>query len=164
MASFQLFQICAAAAATLTVNKTTVALSAPGPLADVKPWIPELNIGEIAAVVKKEIVIGATSSQNGRRIKELDRRRLENSIPSDAHHGLRMLCGGQVPGIIDCPVDTSAGEFACAKMSNIRLNIAMVQKLVEPILLKLVNSDKSGYFDKVTDPLLELQLKSAPQS
>lgn len=86
----------------------------------------------------------------------MDRRRLEASIPSTAHRGLRMLCADELTNV-DCPVNTTAGEFACVKLSNIRLDINKIQGLVEPILRKLVNPPAdNGQFDLVAKPLAEL--------
>ena len=45
---------------------------------------------------------------------------------------------------------------ACTKMSNLRLNIKMIQELVEKVLEKVVNDDNDGYFDRVAVPLKEL--------
>ena len=85
-----------------------------------KPWIPSLNIGmnpddpdklAIEAIVKKEVRIASTSKKNGRRVKEVDRRRLENSISPDAHRGFRMLCADELALSVNCPVDMAAGEY-----------------------------------------------------
>ena len=66
-----------------------------------------------------------------------------------------MLCGNEVVNLdIDCPVNTTAGEFSCVKVSNIRLDITKIQELVEPILRKLVNPpNDDGAFDEVAKPL-----------
>ena len=99
-------------------------------LEKVKDWIPSLNIGggvsdAFQAIVKKERNIGSTSTKKGRRMKAIDRRKLEASIAVDAHRGLRMLCADEVLHLgIECPVDTSANEFACAKLDDIRLNVS----------------------------------------
>eukprot|EP00970_Alexandrium_tamarense_P019450 scaffold14057_cov421-Alexandrium_tamarense.AAC.1 len=101
----------------------------------------------------------------GRSLKEVDRRKLESSIPLDAHRGLRMLCADDLLDLaIDCPVDTAAGEFACAlflpvhkKLSNIYLDVGKIKDLVLPILEKLVNNEESGAFDQIAVPLLELE-------
>jgi hypothetical protein len=109
----------------------------------VKPWVPKLNIGKEAstkalqasnitmlgmqynvfgltfvcitwsltqqAIIKKEV----SSARNRRSLKEPDQRRLELSIPTTAHRGLRMLCSEELLDLhIDCPVDTAANEFA----------------------------------------------------
>ena len=94
-------------------------------LEPVNPWIPKLNAlatnesGEeahaVQAIVKKEVSVASTTRMRGRSLKEVDRRKLESSIPLDAHRGLRMLCADDLLDLaIDCPVDTAAGEFACA--------------------------------------------------
>ena len=91
-------------------------------------------------------------------MQPMDRRRLEASIPSTSHRGLRMLCTNEVVNLdISCPVNTTAGEFACVKLSDIRLDITKIQELVEPILRKLVNPpDDNGSFDEVAKPLEKL--------
>lgn len=67
-----------------------------------------------------------------------------------------MLCADEVLNLdIDCSVDVGAGEFACAKISNIRLDIRRLQQMIEPILRELVNPpEDDGYFDEVIVPLL----------
>ena len=86
----------------------------------------------------------------------MDRRRLEASVSSTAHRGLRMLCADELVDV-DCPVDSAAGEFACVRISNIRLDINKIQGLVEPILRKLVNPpEDDGSFDTVAKPLSKL--------
>lgn len=69
-----------------------------------------------------------------------------------------MLCADEVEKLnIDCPVDLTVGEFACARISNIRLDITKIRGLVEPILRKLVNPPADdAAFDEVAKPLLEL--------
>ena len=58
---------------------------------------------------------------------------------------------------IDCPVDATAGEYACVRISNIRLDINKIQELVEPILKKLVNPpDDDEIFDRIAKPLTYL--------
>lgn len=127
-----LFQICVTAAAGLTVDEAYMGLDVPIPgLEEVKAWIPSLNMGTnssiyaVQAIVKKELAVSTTSKKRGRRMKEIDRRRLEGSIPPDAHRGLRMLsCPDPITLGIDCDVNTTAGEFACAKLSEIRLDVS----------------------------------------
>jgi hypothetical protein len=103
--------------------------------------------------VKKEV-----SSVKNRSLKESDRRGLELSIPTTAHRGLRMLCREELLDLqIDCPVNTAVNEFACAKLSDIRLDITQIQALIKPILEKLVNTDNNGAFDKIATPLLKLE-------
>jgi hypothetical protein len=91
-------------------------------------------------------------------MQPMDRRRLELSIPSTAHKGLRILCTNEVLNIdVNCPVNTTAGEIACVRVSNIRLDIKKIQELVEPIIRKLVNPPHDdGYFDHIAKPLAEL--------
>ena len=39
-----------------------------------------------------------------------------------------MLCAEEVVNVdIDCPVNIAAGEFACVKISDIRLDITKIQ-------------------------------------
>lgn len=150
-----LFQICLKAAAILEVSSASLSLDIPIPeLEEVEAWLPSLNVGGISAVVKKEI----SSSSGSRRLNEIDVARLKNSVSPDSHRGLRMLCAndGSFPDDVDCPVDTNSGEFACAKMKEVRLDIEKIQGLVEPILEKFVNSGNDGFFDQVAVPLLEL--------
>lgn len=115
----------------------------------------------IEAIIKKEVGIAKTSSSRGRSLLEADRRRLDESIPHDAHRGLRMLSSDCSQGLldldIDCVVDTSANEFFCAQMLDIRLDANKLVELVEPIVGELVNDDNTGTFDKVAQPLLELE-------
>ena len=131
-----------AAAAGVTVDRARLELDVPIPgslFDDVEPWIPSLNIvgnennpfpgHAFQAIVRKEKNIGSTSKRRGRSMKAIDRRRLEASIPPDAHRGLRMLCSGKLLDIddgIDCPVNTTANEFACAKLSGIRLDVSTI--------------------------------------
>ena len=133
-------------------------LDAPIPGFDlVKPWMPKVNVGgnasgqtwALQAIIKKEI---STRRGGSRSLKLLDQHRLEASIPSTAHRGLRMLCANEALGLdIDCPVDTSAGQFACVRVSNIRLDIGVLPLLVKPILLKLVNPEANNGLDKMLD-------------
>jgi hypothetical protein len=58
---------------------------------------------------------------------------------------------------IDCPVDVAAGEFACVRVSNIRLDLKKIQDMIEPILRKLVNPPSNdGLYDVVVKPLVPL--------
>ena len=70
-----------------------------------------------------------------------------------------MLCASEIVGLdIDCPVDTAAGEFACVKLSNIRLDLTKIQDMISPILRKLVNpSANNGLFDHIAVPLEKLE-------
>ena len=114
-----LFQICASAAGTLVVESVAVELDIPVlGLKEVKAWIPSLDIGSneshaIEAIVKKEVEISSTSQRRGRRLKGIDRRKLMESIPDDAHRALRILsCNDTMADHgINCNVDTAAGEF-----------------------------------------------------
>lgn len=69
-----------------------------------------------------------------------------------------MLCADDVISLdIDCPIDISAGEFACARISNIRLDITQIQAMLEPIIKPLVNPPyDNGIFDRVAKPLEKL--------
>ena len=68
-----------------------------------------------------------------------------------------MLCASGELVDVDCPIDAAAGEFACARLSNVRLDINKIQELVEPILRKFVNPPANdGMFDEVVKPLLPL--------
>ena len=68
-----------------------------------------------------------------------------------------MLCANETTQLnVDCPVDIADGEYACVKVSNIRLDVEKIQALVEPILKKLVTDDYKGTFDQVAKPLEEL--------
>ena len=163
-----LFVICAAAAGGITVDnflsEIDIRISA---LEFIEPWLPKLNVGgdsegqttAFQAIIKKEV-----STRRGSRrslaLQPMDRRRLEASIPTTAHRGLRMLCSNQVLNLeIDCPVDTSEGEFACVKLSDIRLDINKIQELVEPIIAKLVNPpDDDSIFDTIAKPLSYLDM------
>ena len=160
-----LFVICAAAAASVIVDDFSAELDLPIPgFDDVRPWIPKVNIGgdteeqttALQALVKKEVSSRReTSTSNAptptpkptpkptaRRslIQPMDRHRLTASIPTSAHRALRMLCSDEVVSLdIDCPIDITAGEYACVRISNIRLDITKIQEMVEPILNKFVS-------------------------
>ena len=105
--------------------------------------------------------MATTSKKKGRRIKAADQRRLDASIPHDAHRGLRMLRSDCSEGLlktnIACPIDPSAGEFFCAQLSDIRLDAEKLVDLVKPIIEKLVNDDKTGMFDEIAGPLEEIE-------
>ena len=162
-----LFQICAAAAGGLTADGAAVGISLEGDIGEVanKFMIPKLVIGRIDAIVKKEINIGSTSKRRGRRMKEADRRRLEDSIAPDSHRALRMLtgCVGEVlPDDFGPNCELELNEFACAKLTNITIDATGLKDLVVGVLGKLVVPDYAaknltpGYFDKVAEPLLVL--------
>lgn len=87
-----------------------------------------------------------------------DRRRLETSIPQTAHRGLRMLCSDEIINLsMDCPINTADGEYACVKISNIRLDMKKIQEMIEPILKKLVNPPADdAFFDQIASPLTYL--------
>ena len=107
------------------------------------------------AVIKKELTTKrGPRSSNRFLLNPTDRRRLENTISQTSHRGLRMLCVDEVLNMnIDCPIDSSRGEFACVRVEDVRLDINKIKDLVEPILRKLVNPpDNDGYFDLVADP------------
>lgn len=122
------------AAAAVVVDTFKMELDMPIPGFElVKPWMPAVNVGgdssaqttALEAVVKKEVSTRRQSGYATRRrslLQLLDERRLRASIPSTAHKGLRMLCAEEALGglQIDCPVDIAAGEFACARISNVR--------------------------------------------
>lgn len=83
----------------------------------VKPWIPSLLVGKPgnSTVKALQILVKKEKSFSRRRtLREIDRRRLENSIRPGAHRGLRMLqCSEELLNLtIDCPVDTTKDEFA----------------------------------------------------
>lgn len=68
-----------------------------------------------------------------------------------------MLCANEIIDI-DCPVNTTAGEFACVRLSDIRLDITRIQELIEPILTRLVDPIyNNGTFDEIAKPLEELE-------
>ena len=177
-----LFQISATAAGGITVDDATMALEIPSEsFTEINKWIPKLNIGlspgvnAVDAIVKKTITVGSpTPSPSSRRLDqtthtptsrtivgglyEADLRRLERTIPSDAHRALKMLCEDTVlPGSFDpeanCPVEK--GGFACARLADIRLDAEKIVKLIEPILKKIVNG-KDGAFDEIIIPMLFL--------
>ena len=65
-----------------------------------------------------------------------------------------MLCANEILDI-DCPVDTSAGEFACVKISDVRVDLGKLQEMIQPVLEKLVNPpEDDGLFDEIIIPLL----------
>lgn len=65
-----------------------------------------------------------------------------------------MLCADEVINLnIDCPINATNGEFACVRISDIRLDINKIKDLVEPILRKIVNPPKDdGYMDLICVP------------
>lgn len=68
-----------------------------------------------------------------------------------------MLCAGELVAI-DCPVDIEAGEYACIRISNIRLDMTKIQGMIAPILRRLVNPpNHDGQFDEVVKPLEHLE-------
>ena len=91
-------------------------------------------------------------------LDEADLRRLERTIPKNAHRALRMLCEDTVlPSGFDpeanCPIEEDG--FACARLADIRLDVTKIKDLVEPILEKIVNG-KDGFFDEIIIPMLFL--------
>lgn len=170
-----IFTICAAAAAAFVVDSATISLDNPIPesspahdlLDGVIPWIPTINLGQdeqnaIEIILKKEVGVSNTSQRTGRSLREADRRRLDASIPHDAHRGLRMLRSDCSEGLLDlgiaCPIDTSAGEFFCAQMSDIRLDASKIVDLVRPIINDIAN-ENDGTFDAIAKPLLPLETR-----
>jgi len=157
-----LFQICATAAAGLTVESTNVALDLPIPgLEKVQDWIPSIKISEshttnaIEAIVKKEVTIGSRSTARGRSLTVADRRRLENSISNQDHRGLRLLCEDLLDiDIKQCKVD-GVRQFACAGIYDIKLDVGKIQDLASQVLGKVANGH-DGAFDKVALPLVKL--------
>lgn len=158
-----LFQICAAAAGGLTAVSAGVGISGVGD--EAKKYIPNLVIGRIDAIVKKEVIIGATSKRRGRRMKESDRRRLESSIEPHSHRALRMLSGcaeDVLPGGFGPSCTVQQKGFACAKLSKIQINAGGLRELVGGVLGKLVVPDykakqiNPGLFDEIAQPLLIL--------
>lgn len=152
------------AAAGVMADTFTMEMDAPIPGFDlVKPWMPKVNVGgdsggdtfALQAIVKKEISTRRGDASRRRSLQPLDRHRLEASIPPSAHRALRMLCANAALGLdIVCPVNTAAGEFACARISNVRLDIGAIPDLVNPILRKLVNPpENNAIFDIVAVPL-----------
>ena len=138
----------------------------------------------VDAIVKKTITVGSrpssltprppTKAPASRRLEETtqspssraivgglyeaDHRRLERSIPSNAHRALQMLCEDSVfPKGFDpeanCPVEE--GGFACARLADIKLDAKEIVHLVKPILEKIVNG-KDGAFDEIIIPMLFL--------
>ena len=99
--------------------------------------------------MKKEV-----STNKRRSLKAIDRQRLANMIPDNAHRGLRMLCADEALDLqIDCPVNSAAGQFACLKLNDIRLDLGSIKDFADQILGKMVNSEETGYFDQVGKPL-----------
>ena len=130
-----MFQICAIAAAGVTVQEGIVELDVPiVEFEEIKPWIPRITIAEnnsvspaVEAIVKKEKNIASTSNKKGRSLLEKDRRRLEKSISPSDHRGLRMLCSKEkaIDLVINCDVNITAGEFACARLNDIVLDVSI---------------------------------------
>lgn len=70
-----------------------------------------------------------------------------------------MLCVDEIDNLdIDCPVNTAAGEFACVRISDVRLDVASISEMLEPIMRKLVNPPTyDGLFDEIAKPLEVLE-------
>jgi hypothetical protein len=86
----------------------------------------------------------------------LDRRRLDHHITPSAHRALRLLHSNPVLPEVNCAVEYKT-EFACARLSDIRLDIKKIEALIKSILGELVKSDNNGYFDQIAQPLLVLE-------
>ena len=110
----------------------------------------------LQAIVKRELSTRRISRTRRSLLQQKDRRRLEASIPSSAHRGLRMLCTNEVIDI-DCPVNTTAEEFACVRLSDVRLDLTKIQNMISPTLKKLVNPANNGLFDEIAVPLEKLE-------
>ena len=128
------------AGARLSIFNIDIELDTPIPgFENVKPWMPRLKIGyqadpyALQANVRKEFSTRRNGSQRrSRALRQVDQQRLEASIAADAHHGLRMLCGGDsgAPAMYGCTVHTSQDEYACVILKDIRLDIEKIQELV----------------------------------
>lgn len=77
--------------------------------------------------------------------------------------------GGEAGDIINtefqfdaCPVDVTVDDNACAKVSNIRLDIESIRELLLPIIREFVNDDEDGYLDQVVVPVLFLDATIEP--
>jgi hypothetical protein len=71
-----------------------------------------------------------------------------------------MLCVDEVVNIdIDCPVNISNGEYACAKVSNVRLDFGGLAPMIQDILGELVTEDEDGSLDRIATPLSKLDNK-----
>ena len=164
-----LFQTTAEAAAILKAD-IDLEMLVPGLLPeevkkvfeDVRPWIPTLH-GKIDAHVRK----GVSTSRRRRLGLEKTGRRLlreawshEDPSLSGSLRLVRSLAGTEnIPTDTDCDVNVTNDEFACVKVNELELDMAKIIDFVKPILKKLVKVDESdddGYFDKVGEPLLEL--------
>ena len=153
-----LFQVCAAAAGGILVNEITtvqIDIDVEG-FDDVQPWIPSLAIDQIDVLVRKEFNFGQS---NRRRMTEVDRRRLKESIPPDAHRAHRHLCADEaLPTKLEASCAVNDDGFACAQLTEIRLKTDLLEKLVEPILENLVNvKTNEGFLDRIVKPLLPLE-------
>ena len=129
---------------------------------DVRPWIPTLH-GKIDAHVRKEV---STSRRRLLGLGKTGRRLLseawshEDPSLSGSLRLVRSLAGTEdIPTDTDCEVDVSENQFACVRVDELELDMAKIIDFVKPILKKLVKVDEGdpdGYFDKVGEPLLEL--------
>ena len=148
----ELFQINAEAAATLDVNdfETSVTIDP-----KVDEWIPSIT-GKIETHFRTGVNINRR-----REMKELDRSWLSSRITPAHHRGLRMLAedgsAAALPANKDCTVDTSIGQFACARMDDISLDIGKIKPGIEKVMAKFVNEEKKGLFDEIVLPLLFLE-------
>lgn len=159
-----LFQICAAASGGLVAEGASVGIALPGEIGDVaNKFIPKLVIDRIDAIVKKEVNIGSTAVKPGRKMYEADRRRLEGSITTDSHRALRMLCGKDVlPNGFNPDCQEQKNGYACAKLSNIDIDMGELKNMIDKVIGKLVVPDyksqglSPGYFDEIGSKLLIL--------
>lgn len=151
-----LFHITAAAAATLEVKKFTTGIDIDPKVND---WLPSLT-GTIETFVKKEIGTSSTSKTRGRRMTEVDRSWLSSKIMPFHHRGLRSLCNDDAPAALPensrCPVDPKKGEYACARLDDVTLDLKKIGDGIKSVLQEFVNDDKNGLFDEVAKPLLPL--------
>lgn len=156
-----LFQITAIAAASLDIDTFITSIDLRD---DVNEWIPSLEAGNetdgikaVETIVKKKIKAPRSSKRSSRRMKKVDRALLSTRITDSDHRGLRMLCDDDIDDETSCPVDTAAGEFACARLNAVALNLGKVKEGVRKVLDKFVNEEeKNGFFDQVARPLLPL--------
>ena len=130
---------------------------------DVKPWIPTLH-GNIDAHVRKGVStskrrrLGPERSTGRRLLREAWSH--EDPSVSGSLRLVRSLAGTEnIPTDTNCGVNVTNNEFACVRIDELELDMAKIIDFVRPILKKFVKVDEGdadGYFDKVGEPLLEL--------
>jgi len=171
-----MFSIGARIGAVLNATTIHFSLDTDSLSAEVAHWIPRLE-ASVYAQARSEIG-SPTSTRLRRTLSETDSLHrclgglteykqhrahpmfreliIEDSILDDflrAGYGLRYT---------KCPVNVAAGEKACIRLEEPKLDMSSIAELIEPILSKFVTVDSEGILDKVIDPAVLLLVKRLP--